>query len=87
MTHDDVDNDHVLSLVASLTARDVDRRRGERLRVRCHASVRSRALRAIRPARSDRRWMRRVIASGAAGAWCVVYLIEIIKRAAVIYGH
>ena len=87
MTPDDVDNDHVLSLAASLKTRDVDRRRAERLRARCHASMRARAVRASPPAVSDGRWIRRAIASGAAGAWCVVYLIEIIRRAVVIYGH
>ena len=73
--------------LAGLKTFDVDRRRADRLRARCHASLRAHAVRASRPVVSDGKWIRRAIASGAAGVWCVVYLIEIIKRAAVIYGH
>ena len=70
--------------LAGLKYTDVDRRRAERLRSRCHASLRAHAVRASRPAVSDGKWIRRAIASGAAGAWCVVYLIEIIRRAETI---
>lgn len=73
--------------LAALKTVDVDRRRAERLRSRCHASLRAQSRRASRPAVSDRKWIRRAIASGAAGAWCVVYLIEIIRRAVAIYEH
>ena len=87
MTPNDNDSDHVLSLVAGLKTHDVDRRRAERLRERCHASVRARAVRIAHPAAPDSRGLRRAVASGVAGAWCAVYLFEIIRRAVVIYGH
>jgi hypothetical protein len=73
--------------LAGLKSVDVERRRAERLRARCHASLQTRARKAARPANHDRAWLRRAFASGAAAAWCLVYLIEIIRRAAVIYGR
>ena len=51
--------------LAALKTVDVDRRRAERLRSRCHASLRAQSRRASRPAVSDRKWIRRAIASGA----------------------
>ena len=72
--------------LAGLKTFDVDRRRAERLRARCIASLRARARHAAEPAIPDRAWLRRAVASGAAGVWCLVYLMEIIRRAAVIYG-
>jgi hypothetical protein len=73
--------------LAGLKTFDVDRRRADRLRARCHASLRSRAVRAIPPAASDRRSVRRAVPSGIAGAWCALYLFEIIRRAVMIYAH
>ena len=87
MTPDDIGEDPVLSLVAGLKTHDVDRRRAERLRARCHSSVRARVVRVTEPAASHAQRFRRGVASGVAGAWCVVYLFEIIRRAVVIYGH
>ena len=72
--------------LAGLKTFDVDRRRAERLRARCHASLRARARKAARPAIRDHAWLKRAVASGAAGVWCLVYLLEIIRRAALIYG-
>ena len=73
--------------LAGLKTFDVDRRRADRLRAKCHSSLRSRTAREARPARSDRPQFRRMFAPGLAGAWCVLYLLEIIRRAVVIYGH
>ena len=73
--------------LAGLKTFDVDRRRADRLRARCHASLRSRTASKIQPFTFDRRWLRRALAPGLAGAWCLVYLLEIIRRAVVIYGH
>ena len=73
--------------LAGLKTFDVDRRRADRLRARCHASLRARTASRIHPATFDRRWLRRALAPGLAGAWCLVYLLEIIRRAVVIYGY
>ena len=87
MTSHDVETDPVLAAIARLNTPDVGRRRADLLRMRCHASLQSRARKAARPPSADRAWLRRALASGAAGAWCLAYLLEIIRRAAVIYGH
>ncbi len=73
--------------LAGLKTLDVDRRRADRLRARCHAALRSRTASSLQPAAADRKWLRRAIAPGVAGAWCLIYLLEIIRRAAVIYSH
>ena len=73
--------------VAGLKTFDVDRRRADRLRAKCHSSLHARTAGEARPARSDRPRFRRMFAPGLAGAWCVLYLLEIIRRAVVIYGH
>lgn len=86
MTSDNDDNDPLFAAVASLPTRDVDRRRADRLRRRCHASLQVGRQRAASPVVQDRRWLRGAIASGMAGAWCVIYILEIIRRAALIYG-
>ena len=86
MTSDDVDNDPLLAAVESLPTLDVDRRRADRLRRRCHASLQARRTRTAPPVVQNRTRLRGAIASGMAGAWCLVYILEIIRRAAVIYG-
>ena len=73
--------------LAGLKTFDVDRRRADRLRTRCHASLRSRTASSLQPAAVDRKWLRRAVAPGVAGAWCLIYLLEIIRRAVVIYGY
>jgi hypothetical protein len=86
MTADDIDNDPLFDEVATLTMRDVNERRADRLRRRCHAVIESQRRRrapdgTLRPVS-----FRRVIGPAVAGVWCIVYLAEIIRRAAGIYG-
>ena len=86
MTRDDIDNDPLFGEIATLRMRDVDTRRANRLRRRCHAVIESQ--RRTRPGDSTLRPVsfRRVVGPAVAGVWCVVYLAEIIRRAAEIYG-
>ena len=77
MTFDDDQNDPVAAAVASLRTYDVSERRAERLRRRCHARLQ------VQPGNDA---FRRVIGPALGGAWCLAYLVEIIRRAAAIYG-
>jgi hypothetical protein len=83
---DQPDDDFVASL-ASLRSRDVSQRRSRQLRRRCHAVLRA------EPPATRLSWMmdgsrfRRVIVPALGGAWCLAYLVEIIRFTAAIYGH
>ena len=86
-----VDRDHspddVLASLASLRTSDVSQRRSRHLRRRCHAM--------LQPGPPGKRlsWMdagalfRRVIVPALGGAWCLAYLVEIIRCTAAIYGY
>ena len=87
-TNDELDrdehDDHVLAAIATLRTCDVAQRRSRHLRTRCHAVLTAQP----RPAPSAgliEAAFRRVIAPVAGGAWCLVYLVEIIRRAAAVY--
>ena len=86
MTSDDIDNDPVFGAIATLRLRDVSSVRADRLRGRCHAVFQSQRSRRARPGTLTRVSFRRVVAPAVAGAWCIVYLVEIIRRAAEVYG-
>jgi hypothetical protein len=81
---DDFD-DPVLAALARLRMRDVHERRADRLRVRCHELL-------ARPARNETAaWasgsrFRRAIGPALGCAWCLAYLVEILRRAAAFYG-
>jgi hypothetical protein len=90
MTTDPADgpNDDILSAVASLRTPDVSQRRARRLRRRCHALLQARP----GPKESaavvkmmDGRAFQRVIGPALGGAWCLAYLVEIVRRAAAVY--
>jgi hypothetical protein len=86
MTGDDTDNDPLFEAVARLRMRDVDQRRGDRLRRRCHSVIESQRRRRARDGTLRPVSFWRVIGPAVAGVWCVVYLAEIIRRAAEVYG-
>ena len=86
MTSDERSHDTVLAAVARLGTWDIDRARAERLRGRCHRALRSYEPRASSHAPVDRRLWRQVALPIFAGAWSAIYLFEIIRRAAAIYG-
>ena len=87
MDRDDKPDDDVLASLARLRTCDVSQRRSRQLRRRCHGMLQ--AERSV-----DRlSWMvdgapfRRNIVPALGGAWCLAYLVEIIRGAAAIYGY
>jgi hypothetical protein len=84
MTADDGQVDDTLAAVASLSSYDVSLRQRHRLRRRCHV-----LLQAPPPKRSaarvDGTAFRRIVGPALGGAWCLVYLVEILRRAAAVY--
>jgi hypothetical protein len=80
------DDDFLASLVR-LPSYDVSLRRSRHLRRRCHVMLQA------EPPAKTWPWMvagapfRRIIAPALGGAWCLAYLVEIIRRTAAIYSH
>ncbi len=84
---DDQPDDDFLASLARLRACDVSHRRSRQLRHRCHAM-----LQAQPPAKRwswmvDEAPLRRVVVPAIGGAWCLAYLVEIIRYTAAIYGY
>ena len=84
---DDKPDDDFLASLARLRTCDVSQRRSRQLRRRCHAM-----LQAEPPAEEivlDGGWepFRRVIVPALGGAWCLAYLVEIVRCTAAIYGY
>jgi hypothetical protein len=84
---DDKPDDDVLASLARLRTCDVSQRRSRRLRRRCHAMLQA------EPSAERLSWMvdgsrfRRSIIPALGGAWCLAYLVEIIRCTAAIYGY
>ena len=84
---DDKPDDDVLASLARLRTCDVSQRRSHQLRRRCHAMLQA------EPPVKRLSWMvgeapfRRVILPALCGAWCLAYLVEIIRCTAAIYGY
>jgi hypothetical protein len=84
---DDKPDDAVLASLARLRACDVSPRRSRQLRRRCHAVLQANP--------SAERWswtvegapFRRIVVPALGGAWCLAYLVEIIRCTAAIYGY
>jgi hypothetical protein len=79
-------NDQSLAAIAELRGYDVSRRRAARLRTRCHAVLQAQSRRNVRAGIKSGTLFRRIIGPALAGAWCLAYLMEIIRRAAAVYG-
>ena len=83
--HDDGQNDDILAAVASLRTFDVSQRRAGRTRRRCHAVLQAQP----GPTKSDvplkGTAFQRVIGPALGAAWCIAYLLEIMRRAAAVY--
>jgi hypothetical protein len=82
---DDKPDDDVLASLATLRACDVSQRRSRQLRRRCHAMLQA------EPSAERLFWMvdgafRREIVPALGGAWCLAYLVEIVRCTAAIYG-
>lgn len=78
-------NDPILDAVAGLRTHDVSPRRAERLRRRCHAGLQASPPKTVPVATKNRAIFRRIVGPALAGAWCLAYLVEIVRRAAAVY--
>jgi hypothetical protein len=87
MTVDDGQDDDILASLSSLRAHDVSQRHTRQLRRRCHALLQAEP----QPRRSvwmvDATSIRRVIVPALGGAWCLAYLMEIVRYAAASFGY
>ena len=85
MTVGEGQDDDALAGVARLRTFDVPPRHEHRLRRRCHALLQTQT----RPTRSTGAVsgtpFRRLVAPGLGGAWCVAYVVEIVRIAAAVY--
>lgn len=86
MTPDDADNDPVLEALSQLQGYDVDQLRAHRLRVRCRAAFVADRGAADTAATMDAAVWRRIVVPVLLGAWCAIYVVEVVRRAAAIYG-
>jgi hypothetical protein len=82
---DDKPDDDVLASLARLRTCDVSQRRSRQLRRRCHAMLQAEPSMTLS-------WMvdgtfRRDIIPALGGAWCLAYLVEIVRCTAAIYGY
>jgi hypothetical protein len=86
MTSNNWREESSVATLASLRTYEVSAVRVDRLRRRCHVLLQAQR-RANRPdatAHSTSFW--RLAAPVLGGAWCLAYLVEIIRRAAAVYG-
>ena len=84
---DDQQDDDVLASLARLGTCDVSRRRSRQLRRRCHAMMQAKPPAKRWPWMVDGAPFRRVIVPALGGAWCLAYLVEIIRCTAAIYSY
>jgi hypothetical protein len=75
-------DDEAIGALALLGAHEPDRARDARVRARCHAALEKRRRLALSPARPD--W-RRTLEPAIVGAFCAVYLFEVLSRAVLLY--
>jgi hypothetical protein len=83
---DEKPDDDFLASLAELRPCDVSQRRSHQLRRRCHAIMQA------EPPVERLSWIvervfRRDIVPALGGAWCLAYLVEIIRCTAAIYGY
>ncbi len=86
MTPDDAQSDPILAVLGQLRGYDVDELRADRLRVRCRAAFVAERRAADAAGPMDGTVWSRMVAPGLLGAWCAIYLVEIMRCAAAIYG-
>ena len=85
MSPEAIREDPLLAALRELPSRDLSPARAERLRARCHSALKAQNVASQAPlSRHGQRWRRGVRL--LAGAWCIVYLFETIRRAAAVYG-
>ena len=84
---DDKPDDDFLAGLARLPTHDVSQRRSRQLRRRCHAMLQAEPPVKNLSGTVDQALFRRVIVPALGGAWCLAYLLEIIRCAAAIYSY
>ena len=83
MRPNEIQGDEVLATLRELRTYDVSSARKQRLRTRCHSGLTMQDSRQLPRSREAGVWRAgRVLA----GAWCVLYLFETLRRAAAVYG-
>ena len=83
---DDEPDDDFLASLSTLRTCDVSQRRSRQLRRRCHAMLQA------QPSLERLSWMvdgvfRRNVVPALGGAWCLAYLVEIVRCTAAIYAY
>ena len=84
---DDKADDDVLASLARLRTCDVSQRRSRQLRRRCYAMLKAESSVGRLSWMVDGAPFRRDIIPALGGAWCLAYLVEIIRCTAAIYGY
>jgi hypothetical protein len=85
MNPHDIEKDPALEVLQQLCTYDVGGDHARRLRGQCHSALETPdASRPVRPNRETDGWRRAI--GVLAGAWCVLYVLETIRRAAAVYG-
>jgi hypothetical protein len=83
--HAEGQDDDVLAALAGLGSHDVSLRQRHRLRRRCHALLQTPPPAKRSAAMENGTAFRRIVAPALGGAWCLAYLVEIVRRAAAVY--
>jgi hypothetical protein len=86
MTLHDSQNDRVVDMLASLTTYDATSPHADRLRRRCHVVLQAQSKPHAPLDTANGAAFRRLIGPAVGGAWCVAYLVEILRRVGAIYG-
>ena len=81
----DTPGDQVLATLRELPTYDVRYDRAQRLSTQCHRGLAMQDSSSHSPRRSGAGVWRRAV-SVLMGAWCVLYLVETVRRAAAVYG-
>ena len=84
---DDQQDDDVLASLASLRTYDVSPRRSRQLRRRCHTMLQPEPPAKRLASIMGRAPFRRIVVPTLGGAWCLAYLVEIIRCTAAIYSY
>lgn len=83
---DDKPDDDVLTSLARLRTWDVSHRRSRQLRRRCHAMLQAEPS-VWRSSAVVAGAFRRAVVPALGAAWCLAYLVEIIRCTAATYGY
>lgn len=85
MSGNEIENDAALAALRVLRAYDVSSARAQRLRAECHRLLTRQATSGHAPTKDDHHAWQPAL-HVFAGVWCLVYLLEMFRRALVAYG-